>query len=228
MERRTERVRHHLQRSTLRWPITKQTTPTHNETLTDPIPSLVPLSRGDVVVFTDPGGWLPPSMEKINPIDAALSVVGLGASDSNNHLVKRVIGLTGDHVVCCNALGQVTVNGVAVMEPYLKSPALPAARPFDVVVSAGSIWVLSDNRQGSADSRVHVSDGPRQKALYRFRMWSVERLCSPGRSISGQKFQITLKCTTRFAKPSDRFTARQRRRIRQQLRCPKKASRHQR
>lgn len=129
------------------------------------IPAVIPLARGDVVVFTDPGGWLPTTPAKVNPIDAALSVVGLGSSDSNNHLIKRVIGLPGDRVVCCNALGQVTVNGIALREPYLKFPALPSARPFDIVVPAGALWVLGDNRQHSTDSSVHVSDGTPSKGF---------------------------------------------------------------
>ncbi|HZK58408.1 MAG TPA: signal peptidase I, partial [Cryobacterium sp.] len=74
-------------------------------------PKLIPIERGDVVVFRDPGGWLLPQAPiQQNPIVAGLdwvmSVVGLSAPDSNDHLIKRVIGLPGDHVVCCNALGQ--------------------------------------------------------------------------------------------------------------------------
>ena len=78
-------------------------------------------------------------------------------SDGSNHLVKRVIGLPGDHVVCCTVLGQLTINGVALAEPYLKPSPLPASRPFDTVVPVGSLRVLGDNRHGSADSSVHQS-----------------------------------------------------------------------
>ncbi|MEB0014880.1 S26 family signal peptidase, partial [Glaciimonas sp. Cout2] len=73
-------------------------------------PKLMPIQRGDVVVFRDPGGWLlPQAAVQQNPVAAGLdwllSVVGLSAPDSNDHLIKRVIGLPGDHVSCCNALG---------------------------------------------------------------------------------------------------------------------------
>ena len=70
--------------------------------------------------------------------DWVLSLVGLSAPDSEDHLIKRVIGLPGDHVVCCNALGQITVNGVPIDEwAYLNLPEGDTAASddaFDVVV----------------------------------------------------------------------------------------------
>lgn len=131
-------------------------------------PSLVPVTRGDIVVFKDPGGWLTPQIEPVqNPviqaIDTALSFVGLSAPDSNDHLIKRVIGLPGDHVVCCDVDGHLTVNGTAITEPYTKIPAgeTKATRDdFDITVPADSLWVMGDNRYQSADSAFHHEKDP--------------------------------------------------------------------
>lgn len=118
--------------------------------------------RGDIIVFQDPGGWLPPSVQPsrgpvIEAVDWVLSIVGLSAPDSDDHLVKRVIGLPGDHVVCCNAVGQITINDVPIDESeYVKLPpgeTLVSADPFDVTVPADRLWVLGDNRYRSKDSR---------------------------------------------------------------------------
>lgn len=118
--------------------------------------------RGDVVVFRDPGGWLPvsvspPGSPVAESIDWLLTLVGLSVSDSEDHLIKRVVGIPGDHVVCCNALGQITINDVPIDESaYVKldpGQSAPNEVPFDVVVPEGSLWVLGDNRDHSRDSR---------------------------------------------------------------------------
>jgi len=124
-------------------------------------PRFMPIERGDVIVFRDPGGWLPPqeAIEQntlVASVDWVMSVVGLSAPDSNDHLIKRVIGLPGDHVVCCNALGQMSVNDVPLSEPYVllaTGETMVSKDDFDVVVPADSLWMMGDNRYNSKDSR---------------------------------------------------------------------------
>lgn len=116
------------------------------------------LRRGDVAVFKDPGGWLDPGVpENRGPvrevISQGLTFIGLLPSDSGQHLIKRVVGLPGDTVACCDAAGRVTVNGVAVQEPYVKEGSVPSEQTFSHVVPPGDLWVMGDNRQQSRDSR---------------------------------------------------------------------------
>lgn len=124
-------------------------------------PELVAIERGDIVVFRDPGSWLPPRPEVVqSPLEAAgdfvLSLIGLSASDSDEHLVKRVIGLPGDRVTCCNDLGQLSINGVPIDEPYVRLPdgtTAVSGRDFQEEIPEGMIWVMGDNRYDSSDSR---------------------------------------------------------------------------
>ena len=121
--------------------------------------------HGDVIVFKDPGGWLPaapPSPPRSPLLDAGewfLTLIGVAAPDSDDHLVKRLIGLPGDHVVCCNSLGQLTVNGAPIDESSYLKPNVGDDRAssisFDVTVPKGTVWVLGDNRTRSEDSRYH-------------------------------------------------------------------------
>jgi len=129
------------------------------------VPNVIAVQHGDVVVFKDPGGWLTPTPKVDEPwIQQAgewlLSLIGLAAPDSDEHLIKRVIGLPGDTVACCDATGSLTVNGVPIDEPYiLKDGNLDAApETFSVTVPADSLWVMGDNRYHSADSLFHIDD----------------------------------------------------------------------
>jgi signal peptidase I len=125
-------------------------------------PRVFPLERGDVVVFVDPGGWLSlqVGVSENDPLSRVLNglsmVVGLSSPNDNEHLVKRVIGLPGDTVECCDELGAMTVNGVPLAEPYLSLPEgvnKVSSDDFSVTVPEGSLWVMGDNRYNSADSR---------------------------------------------------------------------------
>jgi signal peptidase I len=127
-------------------------------------PGPIDLEHGDVVVFEDPGGWLDsvPPVERAGVSGAvhdALVFVGLLPAESEDHLIKRVIGLPGDHVVCCGKDGRLTVNDVPITEPYLKPGDVPSSLPFDITVPADRVWVMGDHRSDSEDSRFHDPSG---------------------------------------------------------------------
>ncbi|MFE9861242.1 signal peptidase I [Streptomyces sp. NPDC005506] len=90
--------------------------------------------RGDVVVFTDPA-W-----------------------DNNMPMVKRVVGIGGDKIACCEKSGRLTVNGKPIDEPYLQTEGLASVKNFTANVPKGQLFLLGDERSGSLDSRVHLDD----------------------------------------------------------------------
>jgi signal peptidase I len=124
-------------------------------------------SRGDVVVFEDPGGWLGPEdvAGPSNPLAKVLEKIGL--YPSGGHLVKRVIGVEGDTITCCDAEGRISVNGTPIDEKGYTLPGVIdqndcygpmtgncswSAGP----VPKGHVFVMGDNRAHSADSTVHM------------------------------------------------------------------------
>ncbi len=117
-------------------------------------------SRGDIVVFQDPGGWLDAagSSAPHSPVTRLMEKIGL--YPTGGHLVKRVIGIGGDRVVCCDAKGRITVNGTALNEgSYLPKRTAPSQIKFDRTIPKDHLWMMGDNRSFSYDSRGHMG-GP--------------------------------------------------------------------
>jgi len=130
-----------------------------------------PIEPGDIIVFNGTGSWNPlpgPARASANPLtrlydDALLplfrSIVGLfGSAPGQEDYIKRVIGVPGDHVACCTAAGQVTVNGVPLREKsYLYPGNVPSTSHFNITVPPGRLWVMGDHRFVSYDSRGHIT-----------------------------------------------------------------------
>ena len=119
------------------------------------------LHRGDIIVFNGDGSWEPTPTTTAPPLTRLWdSISGLfGTAPGVHDFIKRVIGIPGDHVMCCNAHGQITVNGVALSEKsYLYPGNAPSTMRFNIVVPPGRLWVMGDHRSVSWDSRGHMSD----------------------------------------------------------------------
>jgi signal peptidase I len=123
-----------------------------------------PVERGDIIVFDGTGSFIQgePVEPDVGPIGVVIrslgEIVGL-APPGDRDFIKRVIGVGGDRVICCDADGRITVNGTALDETEYLYPGNPPSRQtFDVLVPEGRLWVLGDHRSASADSRAHLGD----------------------------------------------------------------------
>jgi signal peptidase I len=127
------------------------------------------IKRGDIVVFNGLDSWDPEVQysQPSNPVSKVLHAIGsaFGVVPGEKDYIKRVIGVPGDHVACCDAQGRVTVNGHPLEEtsyvytdPVTHEQNKPSDTKFKITVPPGRLWVMGDHREVSYDSRGHLGD----------------------------------------------------------------------
>ncbi|GAB3193555.1 signal peptidase I [Nesterenkonia suensis] len=123
-------------------------------------PQVMDVERGDVVVFEDTRGWWGAAAQpESTAFQDALTFIGLMPDTSAHYVVKRIVGVSGDEVGCCDEFGRLAVNGAPIDEPYLFPGDVPSQTEFSVTVPDDHVWLLGDHRSASADSRAHLEDG---------------------------------------------------------------------
>jgi len=153
------------------------------------VEKLTDVKRGDVVVFEDPGGWLGPteSGQKRGSIGRFFEIVGLLPDSSHGHLIKRLIGMPGDKVACCDSKGRLMVNGQPLDETsYLYPGDPPSAMEFQVTVPAGRVFVMGETpievKRGTVETwliRNYFNSMPHAMHLHGFHFQVLERQTSP-------------------------------------------------
>ena len=146
------------------------------------------IKRGEIVVFADPDNWLgqAPDDQNSGLIGRGkdlLITIGVVPDPAKQYLIKRVIGVGGDTVICCDDQDKLQVNGKSVDEPYVYENDKASESNFNVTVPEGFIWVMGDHRGASSDSRFHTNDVnngmvPLSKVVGRatFIVWPVSNL----------------------------------------------------
>ena len=146
------------------------------------------IKRGEIVVFADPDNWLGQAPDDqnsglIGQGKNLLITIGVVPDPAKQYLIKRVIGVGGDTVICCDDQDKLQVNGKSVDEPYVYENDKASESNFNVTVPEGFIWVMGDHRAASSDSRFHTNDVnsgmvPLSKVVGRatFIVWPVSNL----------------------------------------------------